>query len=72
MRATITISLPEEIRDELDELSKSEGLSRSDLVRQALQDYLFIRKFRRLRRQTLPYAQAQGFFTDEDIFEEIS
>ncbi|MBA3584140.1 MAG: ribbon-helix-helix protein, CopG family [Gemmatimonadetes bacterium] len=72
MRTTISISLPEEVRNELDEATRAEGLSRSDLVRRALRDYLFVRKFRRLREQTMAQARAKGIFTDEDVFDRVS
>jgi metal-responsive CopG/Arc/MetJ family transcriptional regulator len=72
MRETITISLPEEIKTELDKIVRSEGISRSDVVRESLRDYLFIRRFRLLRTKMLAKAQSQGIFTDEDVFKRIS
>ncbi len=72
MRESISISLPEGLKAELDEAVQAEGVSRSDVVRQALRDHLFVRRFRDLRRQLMPYAEAQGAFTDEDIFDEVS
>jgi metal-responsive CopG/Arc/MetJ family transcriptional regulator len=72
MRETISISLPEEIKSELDEAVQEEGLSRSDLVRRALKDYLFIRRFRSLRARMITQAQARGLFTDDDVFEQVS
>ena len=72
MRETITISLTEEIKAEVDEFTRENGLSRSDLVRQALREYLLIRRFRALRARMIPHAQAQGIFTDEDVFEIVS
>lgn len=72
MRETISVSLPEEIKNELDEAVREEGLSRSDLVRQALRDFLFLRRFRTLRARMMSQAQTQGIFTDEDVFEHIS
>lgn len=72
MRETVSISLPEEIKNALDEAVAEEGISRSDLVRQALQDYLFVRRFRRLRQELLPYAEAQGIYSDEDVFKRVS
>ena len=50
MRSTITISLPQKMRSELDTLSSAEGISRSDIVRESLRDYMFIRRFRLLRK----------------------
>ena len=72
MRESISISLPEEIKAELDRFSEAQGISRSDTVRAALQEYLFIRKFRALRSKMVPYAEAQGVFTDEDVFRLVS
>lgn len=72
MRESISISLPEDLKAELDQLTEAEGLSRSDLVREALRDYLFVRRFRRLREELMPYAEAQGIYTDEDVFNVVS
>jgi metal-responsive CopG/Arc/MetJ family transcriptional regulator len=72
MRQSISISLPDRTKDELDRYVGERGLTRSDAVREALQEYLFIRRFRELRRRLMPYAEAQGIYTDEDVFREIS
>jgi metal-responsive CopG/Arc/MetJ family transcriptional regulator len=72
MRRSISISLPEETSDELDRWVDAHGLSRSDAVREAVQEYLFIRRFRALRRELMEHAAARGLHTDEDVFREIS
>ena len=72
MRETVTISLPQAIRRELDKVAKAEGLSRSDVLRQSLEDFLFVRRFRQLRQRMMAAAQAQGIFTDEDVFNRVS
>jgi len=72
MRSTMTISVPEKLRVELDEISQAEGVSRSDIVRESLRDYLFTRRFRSLRKTMLPKASAQGIYTDQDVFDKIS
>lgn len=72
MRKTITISLPAEISDVLDKTARSDGVSRSDLVRESLRDYLFIRQFRKVRHTMLPHAAKQGVFTDADVFSRVS
>lgn len=72
MRETVSVSLPEEIKSALDSLSEAENRSRSEVVREALRDYLFVRRFRRLRGRMLPRAEEQGIYTDEDVFERIS
>ena len=40
MRETVTISLPQAVRRELDRIAKEDGVSRSDVLRQSLEDYL--------------------------------
>ncbi|MGB5813634.1 MAG: ribbon-helix-helix domain-containing protein [Thermoanaerobaculia bacterium] len=72
MRRTVTVSLPEELADELDSLSAREGTSRSEVVRDALRRYFAVQEFRRIRRSLLPEAEAKGLLTDEDVFRQIS
>lgn len=68
MRQTVAVSLPEQLADELDAFAEREGASRSEVVRDALRRYLAVREFQRLREATIPFAEAQGIFTDEDVF----
>lgn len=72
MRSTITISVPEEMRSELDELSQADGVSRSDIVRESLRDYLFVRRFRAMRDAMVPKASRRGIYTDQDVFDQVS
>lgn len=72
MRETITISIPEEIKAELDKVVREEGISRSDVIRESLRDYLFVRRFRQLRARLLAKARARGIVTDQDVFDRIS
>lgn len=72
MRESISISLPEALKAELDAYTRAEGISRSDLVREAVREYLFTRRLQALRQELMPYAEAQGIYTDEDVFRELS
>jgi metal-responsive CopG/Arc/MetJ family transcriptional regulator len=72
MRDTVTISLPKAVRQELDRVAKQEGVSRSDVMRQSLEEFLFVRRFRALRSRMMAAAQAQGIHTDEDVFDRVS
>jgi hypothetical protein len=70
MKGTLTIDLPEEVESELQEATREEGLSLNDLVKKALADYLFVRKFRLLRMRMM--AESQNTYTDQDVFDLIS
>jgi predicted CopG family antitoxin len=72
MNQTLTIRIPDDLRDGLQELSRSENKPVSDIVRESLKRYLAIYRFRRLRNMTLPFAEAQGILSDEDVFGMIS
>lgn len=72
MRSTITISVPEKIRTELDRVCKAEGLSRSDIVRESIRDYLFVRQFRTMRKSMVRKASRTGVYTDQDVFDRVS
>ena len=69
---TITVRLPKTTKNKLDSFTKKERLNRSDVVREALRKYFAVQEFRRLRNIMVPQAEAQGFFTDEDVFKQVS
>ncbi|HLA51465.1 MAG TPA: ribbon-helix-helix protein, CopG family [Thermodesulfobacteriota bacterium] len=72
MPDTITIRLPKKLQKELDIVTRSEKASRSEIIREAIARYLAVRRFKQLRKQVLPFAEAEGLLTDEDIFKAIS
>lgn len=72
MGKTVRVTLPDEVGAELLEVARRDGMSQSAVLRKALEDYLFIRRFRTLRARMMAKAQAQGIYTDEDVFERAS
>ncbi len=72
MKQAVTVRLPDELRKELQQISDTEAKPISDLVRESIQKYVSVYNFRRLRNTVLPFAEAQGILTDEDVFRTIS
>ena len=72
MGNTLNIRIPDALRDELQELCTRQHRPAGEVVCDSLRRYLAIEKFQVLRRKTLPFAEAQGILTDEDVFEAIS
>ena len=70
MENTLTITLTPELKATFDNLTHTEGVSPESLVREAIEDYLFIRQFRALRSQLIQKAQTN--YTDDDIFKMVS
>jgi predicted transcriptional regulator len=71
MKRPLTIRLPDELRDSLYSISESERVPVSDIVRESVRRYVSIYRFRRLRNKVLPFAEAQGLLTDEDVFRSL-
>jgi len=72
MNNIISIRLPDDLRKELQEISKKESRPVSDLVRESLKKYITIYRFRKIRENVLPFAEAQGILIDEDVFKIVS
>jgi predicted transcriptional regulator len=72
MNQSISIRIPDDVRKNLKAISKKEGKPLSDLVRESLQKYIAVYRFRQLRNMVLPFAESQGILTDEDVYKDIS
>ena len=68
MRATLTISLPKDLRKDLAKMAKAEGVTGSEYVRRAIKADIFRRALRAARRELVPQARAKGIYTDDDVF----
>ena len=69
---TLTIRLPQALKTQLDEISRNENKAVSDIVRESLRRYIATERFRSVRRRVLPFAEAQGLLTDEDVFKALA
>jgi len=70
--ATLTIRLDKDLDVLLSKASKRSGRNRSEIAREALRRQLRLQQFEELRKRIMPFAEARGFLTDEDIFSQIS
>ncbi len=70
--SALTIRLDPEMEEQLDRLAKRSGQSRSEIVRQALRRQLAVAQFEELRKRVMPFAEAAGYLTDEDVFRDVS
>ena len=70
MNATLTLELPSDVKTKLGEAAREEGVTEPVYAAKALQDYLFLRRFRTLRERMI--AESNKSYTDEEIFELVS
>jgi predicted transcriptional regulator len=68
----LTLRLDRDLERRLARQAKRLGLSRSEVAREALRRQLALAEFETLRRRIMPFAEARGYLTDEDVFRAIS
>lgn len=51
MRSVLSVSLPKKLATDLDVLSKETGRSKSDITKEALGEFLWENRFRRMRKR---------------------
>ena len=69
---SLTIRLEANLERELKAACAETGRSRGEIVRDALRRQLQLMRFERLRCQALPYGEAAGWLTDDDVFRAVS
>ena len=69
MRTTkpITVSLPHDLLQETQRVAREEARTRTDLIRDALRQYLVSRRWQRLRQWGAETADHLGLKTEEDL-----
>ena len=70
--ALITFRVDDRLARLLERLSRRTGRPKSELIRDALERQFALMRFEGLRETTAPFAEARGWLTDDDIFDEIS
>jgi predicted transcriptional regulator len=69
---TLTIRLDDDLDKLLTKAVRQSGKNRSEVAREALRRQLRISQFEALRRKIMPFAEARGYLTDEDVFRDVS
>lgn len=72
VREIITVSLSKKEKADLEKITCCCGVSQSEIIREAIHDYVFTRKFRCLRTRMQKKAKAQNVHEDGDVFARVS
>ena len=70
--SSLTIRLDKDLDALLARASQRSGKNRSVIAREALRRQLRLEQFEEIRKRVMPFAEARGYLTDEDIFSQIS
>lgn len=72
MKGVVTIRLDRDLERMLDRFCRRSKRKRSEVVRDALRRQLSLLMFEQFRHKTMPFAEARGYLTDEDIVKAVS
>jgi predicted transcriptional regulator len=64
---TVSISLDEETKQDIDQMAKESGKSRSDIIRETFAYHRLEKTMAKLRMQAEPLLKELGLETEEDI-----
>ncbi len=70
--SSLTIRLDKDLDVLLTKASQRSGKNRSVIAREALRRQLRLEQFEEIRKRVMPFAEARGYLTDEDVFSQIS
>ncbi|MGB5422842.1 MAG: ribbon-helix-helix protein, CopG family [Desulfobacterales bacterium] len=70
--SSLTIRLDKDLDALLTKASQRSGKNRSVIAREALRRQLRLEHFEEIRKRVMPFAEARGYLTDEDVFSQIS
>ena len=72
MRSVLSVSLPEKTSAELERFAKSTGRSKSDIVKESINLYLWEAQFRKMQRHLSGKAKKRGTVSEDDVFKAVS
>lgn len=72
VKNAVTIRLDEPLDEMLEHMAQTSGKSRSEIVREALRRHLVAMRFEQLRERLMPFAEANGYLVDDDVYSDVS
>ena len=70
--SSLTIRLDKDLDALLTKASQRSGKNRSVIAREALRRQLRLEQLEEIRKRVMPFAEARGYLTDEDVFSQTS
>jgi predicted transcriptional regulator len=67
-----TIRLDNNLANRLTKAAGQAHKNRSEFAKEAIRRHLSLRQLESLRRRMMPFAEARGYLTDEDVFRDVS
>ena len=72
MREILTISIDKKLKNKVEKTARQLSVSKSELVKKAIEKYISHEELSEIRSMLMPYAEKAGYYTDDDVFNDIS
>jgi predicted transcriptional regulator len=72
MNSVLSVRMDEEVKQMLDTFAEKSKTGKNEIINKALRHYIYLQEVKYVRKELRPYAEAQGFHTEDDLFESIS
>lgn len=72
MREILSISIDKNLKNRVEEASVKYKISKSELIKKAIEKYIAHTELREIRNILVPRGEEAGYYTDEDVFDDIS
>ena len=72
MSKAIEVTLPDKVVASLGDLARKERRSEQELILEALDRYIFIRRFRAIADHMTAKAEKMGIHSEQDVFDRVS
>jgi predicted transcriptional regulator len=72
MRSILSVSLSEKVSSELEKFAKSTGRSKSYIVKESINLYLWEAQFRKIQKRLNVKAKKRGIVSEDDVFKAVS
>ena len=72
MSNVIKVRIDEEVKVMLDSFSKRSKTGKNEIINKALRHYIYLQQVKDIREELRPYAEAHGYYKEDDLFESIS
>jgi len=67
MSNVITIRVDDDVKQMLNTFAEKSNTRKREIVNKALRHYIYLQEIKNVRKELKPYAEAWGFYKEEDI-----
>jgi len=72
MKSVVSVNLPGKMSSDLNKAAKDTGMSKAEIMKEALNVYLWELRFKKVKKRLTAKAKLMGMVTDEDVFKAVS